>query len=86
MVNAHRYNQQHGVAITRREEGIRGEIDACLTAVERVYEQAKRKSSRSFLNELSAGEPVVSSSSIHRVDAGLIMQYIGTIRQDYGLP
>ena len=75
------------MAVSRREEGIRGEIDACLTAVERVYEQqAKRKGSRSFLTGLSGGEPVVSSSSIHRVDAGLILKYIGTIKQDYGLP
>jgi hypothetical protein len=87
VIDAHKYNQQHGSLLPRRQEGIRGEIDACLTAVERVYEQqTKRRGSRTVLTELAAGQPAVSSNAIHRVDAGLILKYIGTIRQDYGLP
>ena len=73
--------------LVRKQEGVRGEIDACLNAVENVYQQqAKRKTSQAVLADVSSGGPVFSSNSIHRVDADLILKYIGTIRQDYALP
>jgi hypothetical protein len=37
-------------------------------------------------DKINNNEPSISKNSIHRVDTNLILKYIGTINQDYGLP
>ena len=44
-------------------------------------EQNKRRGGKTIANECKAdsSDPIISANSIHRVDAHLILKYIGTI-------
>jgi hypothetical protein len=51
IIDARKYNQEHPSKRDRPSltEGIRSEIDACLTAVAKVYEEQSRRRSRHVL-------------------------------------